>query len=102
MNSIRPKLVEYNIKSIINTSLNQCHGLKMKYYSFIFNLLCFILLVSIIGGTLYFKYKGHTKEELQRKENEKRDYILYNLRKFQNIKNSHITNIPQEQYDFYQ
>ena len=30
----------------------------------------------------------------KKKENEKRDYILYNLRKFQNIKNKHITNIP--------
>ena len=28
----------------------------------------FILLVSILIGTLYFKYKGHSKEELQRKE----------------------------------
>ena len=53
------------------------------------------MLSGIILFTLYYKYKGHTKEEILKKDNEKRDYILYNLRKFQNIKNSHITNIPQ-------
>jgi len=32
---------------------------------------------------------------MRKKEAQKRDYILYNLRKYQNIKNTHITNIPQ-------
>ena len=30
-----------------------------------------------------------------KQENKKRDYVLYNLRKYQNLKNSVITNIPQ-------
>ena len=91
----KPRLVEYNIKSLMKYSLSQCHDIKVKYYSFLFNLVCFVSLVIVIGSILYFKYKGHSKEEIERRENEKRNYVLYNLRKFQNIKNSHITNIPQ-------
>ena len=90
-----PNLVEHQIKGVVQYNLRQCHEIKMKYYSFLFNLLCFVLLCSIIGMILYYKYKGQqNSEERKRKENEKRDYILYNLRKFQNIKNKHITNIP--------
>jgi large-conductance mechanosensitive channel len=96
MNDIyKPRLVEYNIKSLMKYSLSQCHDIKVKYYSFIFNLVSFLILGIVIGSILYFKYKGHSKEECERRENEKRNYVLYNLRKFQNIKNSHITNIPQ-------
>ena len=91
---ITPQLVETNIKNIIHHNLNNCHKLKLKYHNFIFNSLCFIGFGLVIGGTLYYKYKGNTKEEMKQRENKKRDYVLYNLRKFQNIKNSHITNIP--------
>ena len=93
---IIPKLVETNIKDIIYFNLNECHKLKSKYYNFIYNSLCFIGLFSIIGTTLYFKYKAKTPMEMKNKELKKRDYILYNLRKYQNIKNKHITNIPLE------
>ena len=90
-----PSLVENNIKGIVKLNLKECHELKMKYYSFLFNLLCFIFIVCVVGGILYYKHKGHIDiKERNRKENEKRDYILYNLRKFQNIKNKHLTNIP--------
>jgi len=92
---IAPKLVEHNIKDIIYFKLNECHQLKSKYYNFIYNSLCFFGLFGIISTTLYFKYKSKTPQEMLKKEVKKRDYILYNLRKYQNIKNSHITNIPQ-------
>ena len=92
-----PHLVENEIKYVLNVNLKECHDLKLKYYNFVFNLFCFIFVVSIIGIILYYKYKGHLNINEQReKENKKRDYILSNLRKFQNIKNKHITNIPLE------
>ena len=89
-----PNLVESNIKSILNQKLEYCNSLKNNYYSFIYNLICFILLISIIFFILYNRYKHRNSQEKKIEENKKRDYILYNLRKFQNIKNSHISNIP--------
>ena len=89
-----PNLVESNIKNILNQKLEYCNLLKNRYYSFIYNLVCFILLVSIIFFILYSRYKHRNSREKKIEENKKRDYILYNLRKFQNIKNSHISNIP--------
>ena len=90
-----PSLVEQHIKQVVHYNLNECHDLKMKYYSLLFNVICFIIIVGIVYTILYYKYKGQRDvKERQRRENEKRDYILYNLRKFQNIKNKYITNIP--------
>lgn len=90
-----PTLVEKNVKQIMNFRLNCCRDLKFKYYNFIYNFICFIILVGVVGGILYAKSKTTTLRHRQQRENQKRDYILYNLRKFQNIKNRHITNIPQ-------
>ena len=90
-----PSLVEHHIKSVVHYNLHQCHEMKMKYYSFLFNIVCFLFLVVVIGTILYYKHKGQTNiQERNKKETEKRGYILYNLRKFQNIKNKYITNIP--------
>lgn len=96
MNSI-PNLVENNIKNVITYNLKKCNTLKFKYYSFLLNILYFIIIVIFIGSILYYKYKKNTDYKgLKEKEDKKRDYILYNLRKFQNLKNKHITNIPLE------
>ena len=90
-----PQLVETQIKSVLNYNLQECHEIKVKYINFLFNICCFLFIFGLIGFILYYKYKGQINiKEKKRLENEKRDYILYNLRKFQNIKNKHITNIP--------
>lgn len=89
-----PSLVERNIKSIINFRLNECHNIRKQYYNFLYNLACFLFLVATIGSILYFKHKHNDAATIKEREDQKRDYILYNLRKYQNIKNSHITNIP--------
>ena len=95
--SIYPSLVENNIKNVINYNLKKCHELKFKYYSLLLNIIYFLLIITFISIILYFKYKKNIDyNEKKIKENQKRDYILYNLRKFQNIKNKHITNIPLE------
>ncbi len=90
-----PRLVEHQVKDVLHHNLRQCHTLKMNYYSILFNIVCFCFIVLVLGTIFYYKYKGQTNiQERTKKENEKRDYILYNLRKFQNIKNKYITNIP--------
>lgn len=90
-----PTLIEYKIKNVIETNLKTCNNYKNKYVNIIFNLTCGALLTSVIFIILYLKYKNKKNIKLQKKkENAKRDYILYNLRKFQNINNKTITNIP--------
>ena len=92
-----PHLVESKIKTVVNYNLKNCHNLKFQYHSLLFNFVCFMAIVSIIGFILYKKFKGHNNyKERKEKQDKKRDYILYNLRKFQNIKNKYITNIPFE------
>lgn len=97
---MNPSLIEHNIKSIVKSQLLYCKNMKETYYNYLFNFVIFIFLFSTIASILYFRYKGHNEHEIKRKDNEKRNYILYNLRKFQNIKNNHITNIPVETYQF--
>jgi len=53
-----------------------------------------LLLILTVYLILKYKYKGNNKDALKRRDDEKRDYILYNLRKYQNMKNKKITNIP--------
>ena len=92
-----PCLVENNIKNVLNYNLHECHEIKMKMFSFVFNLSCFFVIFILLGIILYYKYKGQKNVyEKKKKENQKRDYILYNLRKFQNIKNKCMTNISFE------
>jgi large-conductance mechanosensitive channel len=80
-----PNLVENNIKSIISFNLKKCNELRKSYYNFIYNLICFLFITSVIYIILKSKYKKNTKEEREKRENEKRNYILYNLRKMENI-----------------
>ena len=91
---MHPNLVESNIKNILNQKLEYCKNLKNKYYSLLYNILCFLILSGLIFVILYSKYRQKNSHESMIEQNRKRDYILYNLRKFQNIKNSHISNIP--------
>ena len=90
-----PNLVEYKIKNIINNNLQYCNNYKNKYINFIFNTCSCIEILLIIFTILYFKYKHKNNKKKQKiKETKKRDYILYNLRKFKDINNKTITNIP--------
>ena len=89
------KLVEDNIKNIMNLYLNDLRRNNQSKKNLYFNLgLLFIILFTIFI-TLYIKYKG--KQNINKiKENEriKKEYILSNLRKYQNMKNELVTNIP--------
>ena len=89
-----PRLVENNIKSITSFTLKQCHDIKFNYYCFLYNLAVLAFLILTVYLILRYKYNGNNKNALKKREDEKRDYILYNLRKYQNMKNKKITNIP--------
>jgi len=92
-----PLLVEPNIKYVLNHHLENIKKMNDDRKNILFNLGLFILLFAIIGVTLKIKYKG--KQDIvsqQIKFNEKKTYILSNLRKFQNMKNKPLTNIPYD------
>lgn len=92
-----PHLVENQIRSVLHYNLHECHKMKTNVMSMMFNIFCLLFITGIVGSILYYKYKGQQDlKEKQRNESKKRDYILYNLRKFQNIKNKYLTNISFE------
>jgi hypothetical protein len=89
-----PRLVEHNTHNIINYHLKKCREHKFGYENFIFNLILFIFFASIVGIILYTSYRENSRENKISKENQKRNYIMSNLRKYQNMKNKPITNLP--------
>ena len=100
---IAPKLVDYNIKVSLHDSLKKSYVYKWNFYNQLFNLSIFILFFLGLSLFLYFRYKGKmTSEELYKKENEKRIYVLNKLQQLNNIQNSKsnqlITNIPEFVY----
>jgi len=92
---MNPSLVEPTIKYVLNNQLTMIKKNNEYNKNILFNLFLFVLLISIIGITLNLKYKG--KQDIisqQIKENKKKNYILSNLRKYQNMKSQPLTNIP--------
>tara|TARA_B110000483_G_C17698270_1_gene352261 strand:- start:43 stop:390 length:348 start_codon:yes stop_codon:yes gene_type:complete len=84
--NLKPHLIEPGVKYFLNSTLQQCKIFKDKYYNFIYNLGIFILFILVIGGVLYYKYKGKmTKEEKESKQREKQEYILSKLKLMHNV-----------------
>ena len=95
----RPYLTEPGVRYFINETLKQCHITKDKYYNIAFNIIAFLLFIIIIGFILNYKYKGATDyNEKQRKEAEKKKYILGQIQKMQRMEKNNsmdlITNLP--------
>jgi hypothetical protein len=91
---MNPQLVESNIKNVVGYHLSNCQKLKYKYQSFIFNSILLIFICTLVGGILFYKYKGHSRENRIKREIMKQEYVLSNLRKYQNSKTQNITNLP--------
>ena len=89
-----PSLVEPNIKGVINYHLKNCQNLKYQYKNLIYNSILLLLLVTVIGLFLYYKYKGNTRVNRIKQNIKKQEYVLSSLRKYQNIKNQPLTNLP--------
>jgi hypothetical protein len=95
----QPRLIEPGVKYFLSSSLEQCHIMKRKYYSFLYNLGLFIGFSFILGLTLYFKYKRKNDKKLQAEMKLQHDaYILNKLRFMQdyrkNQENNLITDLP--------
>ena len=95
-----PKLIEPNIKYFARATLKQCKLIKYKYFNIIFNIGCFVLLVSVVGGLLVYKYKGKLSPlEKEVKAQQQKNYIFSKIKQYQDIRlhnnESLITNLPK-------
>ena len=99
------ELVAPGVRNFISGVLRQCRNTKDKYYTIIFNLSMITLFVVLIGGFLYYKYKGKpTQQEIQERKRKEQEYIMKKIgthietRKkqeiFKNIDSTLITNLP--------
>jgi hypothetical protein len=104
MNSIltSPRLIEPGVRYFLNGTLKECRKFKDNHETIFFNIYMAGLLVLIIGGFLFYRYKGKlTPEELEIKTRKKKEYIISKLnqmaylRKTQGNANGMITALPQ-------
>lgn len=99
---IKPQLIENNVKFFLNSTLDNCHNFKQKYFNNIFNIVAFVGLVLLIAIILSVKYKGNKNtKELELKKKRDKQYIFQRLLKIKqeniterNLKNNLITNLP--------
>ena len=99
---IKPQLIENNVKYFINSTLNNCHEFKEKYFNNIYNISLFVGIVFFIIIILTINYKGNknTKEiELQKARD--KQHIIQKLLKIKQeniddrrMRNNLITDLP--------
>jgi hypothetical protein len=92
---MHPVLVEPSIKYILNGQLSGLKEMSERKKNIMFNVGLCIALVSVIFVVLKLKYRGKQNvREQEIKEQNKKNYILSNLRKYQSMKSQPLTNIP--------
>ena len=76
----KPTLTEPGVKYFMNQVLKQCNEQKYVFTNTVFNLVLFLIFILIIGGFLYYKYRGKlTPEEKEAKFREQKQDILSRL-----------------------
>ena len=83
----KPTLTEPGVKYFLSQTLKQCHDFKTKYHNYIFNMALLGFFLFILGSILIYKYRGKlTPAEKDRKNNDKKTYILSKIKNFQDAK----------------
>ena len=76
----KPSLTEPGVKFFINKVLKHCNQQKYMFSNLVFNVVLFLVFVLIIGGFLYYKYRGKlTPEEKEAKFREQKQDVLSRL-----------------------
>jgi len=104
MESFKPNLVEPGVKYFLSETLKQTHLFRIKHYNTLFNIGLLIFFISLLGIILLIKYKGRlTIVEREKKEYDKKQYILSKIKKLQEMKKqAHqelITGLPHWEKD---
>jgi hypothetical protein len=83
----RPNLTETGVKYFLNKMLQNCRDIKDKHHNMIFNASMFGIFIFSLLCLLIYKWKGKlTDDELEIKENEKKQYILSRIQNYQEFK----------------
>lgn len=100
--NLSPKLIEPGVRYFLSGTLKECRKFKDNNATILFNISMLGIFVMIIGGFLYYRYKGKlTPVELEVKQRKKKEYIISKLhqmaylRKTQGNPNGMITALPQ-------
>ena len=96
------KLIEPGVKYFLDNSLKNCNKKKIYYNNNLFNLILFLLFSSSLGIFLYYKFRTKpTKKDLNKKEQEKKYYILSQVKKLNlnkaKLYEQTITNLPKHE-----
>ena len=76
----KPSLTEPGVKFFMSKVLKHCSQQKYMFSNLVFNVVLFLVFVLIIGGFLYYKYRGKlTPEEKERKFREEKQDVLIRL-----------------------
>jgi membrane protein insertase Oxa1/YidC/SpoIIIJ len=101
----KPILTEPGVKYFLSNTLKNCHEIKNKFHTLVFNVGLFIIFLLILISILYFKYKGKlTLAEKYQKDKEKQEYILSKIQKFEldkkKARQELITGLPNWENEF--
>ena len=68
-----PNLVEPGMRYYIKQTLKNCNNVKNYYNNVLFNITILLVLILLVSGILYYKYKGviNIEEKARREENKK-------------------------------
>jgi hypothetical protein len=76
----KPVLTEPGVKYFMSEVLKTCKDKKSVFTNNIFNLVLFLIFILIMGGFLYYKYRGRlTPEEKDAKLREQKQDVLARL-----------------------
>ncbi len=76
----KPVLTEPGVKYFMSEVLKTCKDKKAVFTNNIFNLVLFLIFILIMGGFLYYKYRGRlTPEEKDAKLREQKQDVLARL-----------------------
>lgn len=96
------KLIEPGVKYFLESSLKNCNKKKIYYNNNLFNLALFVLFSLCLGIFLYYKFRTKpTSKDLKKREQEKKYYILSQIKKLNldkaKMHQQMITNLPQHE-----
>ena len=76
----KPTLTEPGVTFFMSKVLKHCSQQKHMFSNLVFNVILFLVFVLIVGGFLYYKYRGKlTPEEKEKKFREEKQDVLMRL-----------------------
>src|SRR6056300_329994 len=93
-----PILIEPGVKSFLSSTLKDCRILKESYHTIIFNVSMFGIFILVVGGFLFYHYKGKlTPAEIEIKNRKKQEYIISKLQQMAHLRRNQglITELPR-------